>query len=102
MVGMKVHRLSESSELSQLRGRGGYVLNIARSGARIHRINCATVMWMNFSKRGGVYYASTLKGALEWLEAEAIKGTPCRLCLSTLAYKPRPEKLMERIEQLST
>lgn len=98
IVGMKVRRLSESSELSQLRGRGGYVLNIGPSGARIHRSSCATVMWMNIRKRGGVYHAATLREALEWLEAEGIIGVPCRLCLQTLAYKPRPEKLMDRFK----
>lgn len=97
MVEMKVHRLSASSELSQLRGRGGYVLNICRSGARIHRANCATVMWMNIKKRGGVYHAATLRTALKWLEAEGIDGAPCKLCLPTLTYRPRPEKLTERI-----
>ena len=97
MAGMKVRRLSESSELSQLRGRGGYVLNIGRSGARIHRVNCVTVMWMNLNKRKGVYHAATLREALEWLETEEIGGAPCRLCLPTLAYRPRPEKLMDRI-----
>jgi len=98
MAGMTVRRLSESSELSQLRGRGGYVLNIGRSGARIHKSNCATVMWMNLRKRRGVYHAASLREALEWLEAEGIGGVPCRLCLPTLAYRPRPEKLMDRIK----
>jgi len=98
MVGMKVRRLSESSELSRLRGKGGYVLNIVRSGARIHQTNCATVGWMNLAKRRGVYYAATLEDAHEWLESESIKGVPCRLCLPTLAYRPRPEKLMDRLK----
>lgn len=98
MVGMNIRRLSESSELSQLRGKGGYVLNIVRSGACIHRANCVTVGWMNLGKRGGVYYAETLEEALEWLEAESIRSAPCRLCLPTLAYRPRPEKLMNRLK----
>lgn len=74
------------------------MLNILRSGARIHRANCATVGWMNLGKRGGVYYAETLEEALEWLEAESIRSAPCRLCLPTLAYRPRPEKLMNRLK----
>jgi hypothetical protein len=55
-------------------------------------------MWMNIRKRGGVYHAATLREALEWLEAEGIVGVPCRLCLPTLAYRPRPEKLMDRFK----
>lgn len=101
MESMNVRRLSDGSELSRLRGKGGYVLNIVRSGARIHRANCATVMWMNLSKRGGVYYAATLEEALKWLEAKSIRGAPCRLCLPTLAYRPRPEKLTDRLKQIS-
>jgi hypothetical protein len=98
MVRMKVRRLSKRSELRQLRGRGGYVLNIVRLGARIHRANCATVMWMNPDKRRGVYYSATLAEALEWLEAEEIRGEPCKLCLPTLTYRPRPQNLMARLK----
>ena len=101
MVEMNVRRLHEKSELSQLRSRGGYVLNISRSRARIHRAECASVVWMNLGKRGGVYYAATLEEALEWLEAEAIRGAPCRLCLQTLTYRPRPENLMERLKRIN-
>ena len=98
MGGMNVRRLSEFSELTRLRGKGGYVLNVARSGAKIHRASCPTVEWMNPDKRGGVYYAPTLGEALRWLEAESIRGTPCRLCLPTLAYRPRPGKLMDHLK----
>ena len=56
---------------------------------------------MNLSKRGGVYYAATLKDALEWLEVKAIRGEPCRLCLQTLTYRPRPENLMERLKRVN-
>ena len=101
MVGMNVRRLHESSVLGQLRSKGGYVLNINGSRARIHRARCATVGWMNLSKRGGVYYAATLEEGLEWLEAKAIRGAPCRLCLQTLTYRPRPENLMERLKRIN-
>ncbi len=95
-----IRRLDRSG-LRQLRGRGGYVLNIGSSGARIHRASCPTVEWMNPDKRGGVYHAGTLKEALKWLEAESIEGVPCRLCLPALAYKPRPENLRAHLRQLS-
>ena len=102
MMELNVRRLRENSELSQLRGRGGYVLNIGRSRALIHRAECITVGWMNLGKRGGVYHAATLEAALEWLEAEGIMGVPCRLCLPALTYRPRPESLMERLRLVNT
>ncbi|MFQ6053766.1 MAG: hypothetical protein ACE5OO_06035 [Candidatus Bathyarchaeia archaeon] len=92
---MKVRRLSGDSELNKLRARGGYVLNVDRSGARIHRASCVTVEWMNTEKRRGVYHAADLGEALRWLEAESIRGRPCRLCLPGLTYRPRPKKLLD-------
>jgi len=99
MVEMNVRQIASASELSRLRGSGGYVLNIVRRRACIHRASCVTVTWMNPDKKGGVYYSATLAEALKWLEAEAVRGAPCRLCLSTLAYRPRPEKLTAHLNQ---
>lgn len=96
---MNVRRLHENSELGRIRGKGGYVLNITGSRPRIHRANCVTVGWMNLGKRGGVYYAATLEEALEWLETKAMRGAPCKLCLPTLTYKPRPEDLLVRLRR---
>lgn len=102
MIKLNVRRIRENSELSKLRGRGGYVLNTGRSKAMIHRIECITVGWMNLGKRGGVYHADMLEAAMGWLDAEGIIGVPCRLCLPALTYRPRPESLMERVRRVKT
>jgi len=100
MPEMKVQRISERSTLTRLKSKSGYLLNIVRSGACIHRVNCATVDFMNPDKKGGIYYAETLEEAKAWLETESIKGAPCRLCLPALAYRPRPENLMDHLKTI--
>jgi hypothetical protein len=95
---MKIRRISERSTLIKLKSKGGYLLNIGRSGAFLHRANCVTVDLMNPDKKGGIYYTETLETARDWFKAESIKGAPCRLCLPALTYMPRPEKLIDHIK----
>jgi len=95
---MKIRRILEKSTLAKLKLKGGYLLNIGRSGAFLHRPNCVTVDLMNPDKKGGIYYAESLETAKDWLKAESIRGFPCRLCLPALAYIPRPESLIDHIK----
>ncbi|MBS7638432.1 hypothetical protein KEJ49_06090 [Candidatus Bathyarchaeota archaeon] len=91
---MNVRRL-DRAEMAKLRGRRGYILRISRAGALLHKVNCPLVGSMNPDKEEGIYYAPSLNEALEWLNARAIRGKACGLCLSSLTYRPRPKKLME-------
>ncbi|MBS7652747.1 MAG: hypothetical protein QW638_03250 [Candidatus Bathyarchaeia archaeon] len=95
---MDIRRLNRA-EIVKLRGRRGYILRLTRTEALLHRVSCPLVGSMNPDKGEGVYYAPTIKEALEWLNAKAIRGRACGLCLSSLTYKPRPEKLTEGPQQ---
>lgn len=97
MVSSELRRVSDSTEMKEIQGGRGYVLNVRGSKACIHLANCVTVRWMNPDKRGGVYHAPTLGEALEWAEGESIECSPCKICLPSLTYRPRPEKLTEHI-----
>lgn len=92
---MVVSRIVDSSQLRGLKLRRGYILNLSGSKGYLHSISCRTIDWMNPRKRKGVYYAPSLKEALKWLKSEGVKATPCRLCLPTLSYRPRPGRLLE-------
>ncbi len=94
---MMVTRIVEASQLRGLRLRGGYIINISGSKGFLHSVNCRTVDWMNPRKRRGIYYAPTLREALEWLRAEGFEASPCRLCLPSLSYRPRPGSLLEHL-----
>ena len=94
-----MRRLEEVSQLRMVQRRGGYVLNISGPRSHIHQAGCVTVGWMNTKKRGGVYYASTLKEVLEWVEEKSIRCSPCKICLSALTYRPRPQKLTEHLQR---
>ena len=98
MPKMKIRRISERSTLAKLKSKGGYLLNIGRADAFLHRANCVTVDLMNPNKKGGIYYAETLETARDWLKAESIRGAPCNLCLPALAYMPRPVCLIDHIK----
>ena len=93
---MKFHRLVDASEILQLKGKSGYVLNVTSSGSHLHHTKCSSVRLMNPKKRGGVYYAPTLEGILNWLEKKRMEASPCKVCLQSLSYTPRPEKLKAR------
>jgi hypothetical protein len=93
-----MRRITERSELSRLQGLGGYVVNVRGSRARIHRVSCATVRLMNPDRRGGVYHSQSLKEIVGWLDNESMASSPCRICLSILTYRPKPEKLINHIE----
>lgn len=82
--------------MAELRGRRGYVLRLSRAGALLHRASCPLVGSMNPDKGGGIYYAPSLKEALEWLDARALRGRACGICLQSLNYRPRPERLLWR------
>ena len=88
-----MRRLDRTS-LGLLRGRGGYVLNVKGSVARIHSSSCALVAFINPDKPDGVYYAPSLEEAWGWLREGSREGIPCRLCLSQLTYSPRPRSLI--------
>ena len=94
---VSVRRLEDESQLSSAKIRGGYVLNVAGSRAHLHQASCVTVGWMNPGKRGGVYHAPTLDEVLDWLEGRSIDWAPCKICLPTMAYTPRPGKLTDHI-----
>jgi len=94
---VSVRRLEDESQLSRAKIRGGYVLNVAGSRAHLHQASCVTVGWMNPGKRGGVYHATTLDEVLDWLVGRSIDWAPCRICLPTMAYTPRPGKLTDHI-----
>ena len=87
----------DPSQLRALRPGGGYILNFSGSRGYLHSIRCRSVEWMNLGKRRGVYYASTLREALEWLESEGLRASPCRLCLPALAHRPWPRSLLEHL-----
>ena len=99
---MGVIRINQGFDLGKLRSKSGYILNVISSKARIHRTKCGTVLWMNLSKRGGVYYTDTLEEARAYIESEKLGGEACRICLPTLSYKPRPENLIERLKRIKT
>jgi len=94
---VNVRRLEDESQLDRAKLRGGYVLNVAGLRAHLHQASCVTVGWMNLGKRGGVYHAPTLGEVLDWLEGRSIDWAPCKICLSTMAYTPRPGKLTDHI-----
>ena len=94
---MVITRIVEEGQLRELRLRGGYILNISGSRGYLHSVSCRTIDWMNPKKRRGIYHASTLREALEWLESEVLKASPCRLCLPSLSYRPRPGSLLEHL-----
>jgi len=91
---MSVRRLGRA-ELDRIQGRGGYVLNVERSRVRIHSTGCPLIGLMNTDKRGGVFHSNTLEDATRWLEANSLKGRPCKVCLPGLTYKPRPGRLTD-------
>lgn len=84
-------------ELVNIQGRGGYVLNVERSKARIHSASCPLLGLMNADKRDGVFHSGTLEEAMRWLEASSLKGVPCKVCLQGLTYRPRPGRLTDII-----
>ncbi len=53
---------------------------------------------MNPDRRGGVYHSQSLKEIVGWLDDESMTSSPCRICLSILTYRPKPEKLTDHIE----
>ena len=52
---------------------------------------------MNPDKRGGIYHSQSLREIIEWLDNESMTSSPCRICLSILTYRPKPEKLTDHI-----
>lgn len=99
-VWVTVRRLEETSQLRTVQRGGGYVINVSGSRSHVHKAGCVTVGWMNPKKRGGVYHALTLEEALEWAGERSIECSPCRICLPTLTYRPRPEKLTKHMQRL--
>lgn len=93
---MTIKRLSERSELEKI--RKGYIVNVRSSRVYLHASSCITVPWMNPERRGkgGVYYSESLEEAVQWITDEGLKYSPCRLCLPTLTYRPKPSKLAFR------
>lgn len=74
------------------------MVNVRGSRARIHRVSCATVRLMNPDRRGGVYHSRSLKEIVGWMDNESMTSSPCRICLSILTYRPKPEKLTKHVE----
>ncbi len=83
----------DRGEMAKLQGRRGYILRLSRTGARLHRVSCPLVRSMNPDKGEGVYHAPSLHEALEWLDRRGVKGRVCGICLQSLTYRPRPERL---------
>ncbi|MGD2142640.1 MAG: hypothetical protein PVH79_04080 [Candidatus Bathyarchaeota archaeon] len=88
-----MHRISNKEELLGLMTKSGYLLNIRRSRACLHRVDCALVKLVNPFKKIGVYHSHSIEEALGWAEEESVQVHPCKLCLESLTYRPRPEKI---------
>jgi len=90
---MTPKRLSEKAELGKI--RRGYIINVRSTKAYIHSPNCVTVLMINPERKekGGVYYSESLEEAVQWLEDEGLRHSPCRICLPTLTYRPKASKL---------
>lgn len=76
-------------------------MNVSGPRSHVHQVGCVTVGWMNPKKRGGVYYAPTLEEVKDWVDERSIDCSPCRICLPTLTYRPRPEKLTKHLQRPS-
>jgi hypothetical protein len=94
-----MQQIRSKVELLELRTKRGYLLNLLKEGAYLHRVNCPVVKLVNPLKEQGAYHSNLLKDALMWSEERSISVSPCKLCLQRLTYTPRPEKIAECIKR---